>query len=353
MEEKQVAIREQGYDLALPDMDTLTRELTAVRAFQTQVKKLLIEGHDFGVIPGTDKPTLFQPGAEKMDKILHLSDRYDIIDQVNDWTKPFFYYQVRCRLIIIGTDVQVAEGLGSCNSYEDRYRWRWVFQSQLPIDLQGDTGKIERDRMVSRTISTKNGQAKQYRTENDNIFSLVNTLLKMARKRAHIAASLSAGRLSDVFTQDMEDIGEAILPDEPPASDVNTEHFCQIHHVPFFKKGNMKSFAHTYEEDGKKLWCNEPDKAPDAPVTNEPTPASTILPTKGKEAGLSYEWVKNAIGILGWKEVTMVSRLRTVHKLAVESKGDDTLKIAIEKLTTEQAKKVRDDLNGLVDAAGK
>jgi hypothetical protein len=282
MEEKGLTIREQGYDLALPDVETLVRELNAVRAFQIQVKKLLIEGHDFGVIPGTEKPTLFQPGAEKMDKILHLADTYEVIEKTEDWSKPFFYYMIRCRLCIIGTDVQVAEGLGSCNSYEDRYRWRWVFQSQLPQDLQGDEGKPERDRMVIRTINTSNGKAKQYRTENDNIFSLVNTLLKMARKRAHIAASLSAGRLSDVFTQDMEDIGSAILQDEPSPDEVSTEHFCQIHHVPFFKKGKMKSYAHKIE--GTDQWCNEQETPETAPKQPETPPADVIPqpePVKG------------------------------------------------------------------------
>jgi hypothetical protein len=36
-------------------------------------------------------------------------------------------------------------------------------------------------------------------------FSLVNTLLKMARKRALIDAILSATRASRIFTQDIED----------------------------------------------------------------------------------------------------------------------------------------------------
>ena len=44
------------------------------------------------------------------------------------------------------------------------------------------------------------------RIENDEIFSQRNTLLKMAKKRALVDAALSAGRLSDMFTQDMEDI---------------------------------------------------------------------------------------------------------------------------------------------------
>jgi len=45
------------------------------------------------------------------------------------------------------------------------------------------------------------------RVENEDIYSQVNTILKMAKKRALVDAALSAGRLSQVFTQDIEDMG--------------------------------------------------------------------------------------------------------------------------------------------------
>ena len=49
--------------------------------------------------------------------------------------------------------------------------------------------------------------------ENDDPFSLVNTLQKMAQKRALIGATLHATRASGYFTLDIEDIVEH-LPDE-------------------------------------------------------------------------------------------------------------------------------------------
>jgi len=58
------------------------------------------------------------------------------------------------------------------------------------------------DNDAAEMIEQKVGQV-----ENEDIYSQVNTILKMAKKRALVDAALSAGRLSQVFTQDIEDMG--------------------------------------------------------------------------------------------------------------------------------------------------
>ena len=186
-------------ELALPDRAYLERELKAVREFQGLVRQLFVEGHDYGVIPGTNKPSMLKPGAEKMAKLLGLADIYEIVDKVEDWERPFFRYLVLCKLVSVATGSVISTSMGECNSYESRYRWRWLFKSQLPPGNDGSG-------LVTKTINTKNGRATQYRMENEDIHSQINTLVKMAQKRALVGAALSAGRLSDVFTQDLEDL---------------------------------------------------------------------------------------------------------------------------------------------------
>lgn len=59
-----------------------------------------------------------------------------------------------------------------------------------------------------------------------------------------------------------------------------SEYFCQQHGTPWFKKGNMKGYAHPVKdangnqmvENGKNVWCNMPED-------NEPTPESEQPPT--------------------------------------------------------------------------
>ena len=187
--------------LTLPDEHQFKADLVAITKFQQTCQELLLKGHDYGVIPGTQKPTLLKPGAEKITKILGLSDKYDVTQRVEDWDRGFFHYEVKCILTHLGTGVVISEGLGSCNSKESKYRWRWVFPNDVP---EG----IDHTKLLKKTGSRRDGKGTfvQYRLDNDDIFSQVNTLLKMAEKRSLVDAALHAGRLSDLFTQDIEDI---------------------------------------------------------------------------------------------------------------------------------------------------
>lgn len=187
--------------LALPDEQQFRRDFAAIARFQSIVRSQMIDGHDFGVIPGTgNKPTLLKPGAEKIAKLLGLADEYEIVSQAEDWEKGFFRYLIRSRLVHIDTGRLVAQGLGECNSMESKYRWRWVSERDLPkgVNTSG---------LVSQERRSKTGAKwTVYRLPNDDIYSQVNTILKMAKKRALVDAALSAGRLSDIFTQDIEDM---------------------------------------------------------------------------------------------------------------------------------------------------
>ena len=127
-----------------------------------QMKK----GIDYGVIPGTSKPTLLKPGAEKLCRLFSLRPGYQLIHFISDFEQPLFFYHYRCTLVRQGE--MVGEGDGSCNSREKKY------------------------------------EAQKYK-----IFDLTNTICKMAQKRALVAAVLSSCGASAFFTQDMEDMGGA------------------------------------------------------------------------------------------------------------------------------------------------
>jgi hypothetical protein len=235
-------------------------KLMAIREFQRVVKESMIDGHDFGTIPGTPKPTLLKPGAEKIAKLLNLYDHYTILKSVEDWDKPFFYYQVECILSDIAAGVPVSSGMGSCNSLEKKYAFRWIREDQVSRNLNKETlesmggkqtmfefdfalekretegkyGKPKehwllfdkeiqggRAKHVQKETKTKKlywGQeiavdTTMFKVPSPDIFDQVNTFLKMAKKRALVDAALSVGRLSDLFTQDIEDIyGDAYEP---------------------------------------------------------------------------------------------------------------------------------------------
>lgn len=218
--------------LALPDEQNFRRDIAAINQFQKIVRSNLQDGHDFGVIPGTQKPTLLKPGAEKIAKLLGLADLYVILDKAEDWEKGFFRYLIKCSLVSVNSNVTISEGLGECNSMESKYRWREskrkcpdcgaeaIIKGKaefgggwLCFKKTGGCGSKFPDNDISITEQTVGKVA------NDDIYTQVNTILKMAKKRALVDAALSAGRLSDLFTQDMEDIVGGIP--EPAAKPAN------------------------------------------------------------------------------------------------------------------------------------
>jgi len=166
-------------------------------------KKVMKNGKDYGVIPGTgDKPTLLKPGAEKLCSLFGFAPDPILEDKIVDFNNGLFYFQYRCRLYRNGE--LVATGLGSANSKETKYRYRWQNATEKPDKATADKLKAEG---LGRWRKFGNDWIWQERIENTEPFDLINTLDKMAQKRALIAATLIAANASEFFTQDIEDMG--------------------------------------------------------------------------------------------------------------------------------------------------
>lgn len=215
---------------------------------------------DYGKLPGgTDKKILFKPGAEKLASMFGLTPRYIAERETEDWTgkdhgEPFFYFRYRCQLF--RGELLLGEAIGSCNSWETKYRYRWITAEDCaarglnPAGLpnrggvqtltepdfaiaKGETGgkygkpaehweafrqaiqagtaikgeKEKKDGGVMPTWSIRRDTT-LYRIPNPDIADVVNTVQKMAQKRAFVAVVLVATNASDSFTQDLEDFVE-------------------------------------------------------------------------------------------------------------------------------------------------
>lgn len=128
---------------------------------------VLQRGVDFGKLPKMNKPSLFKAGAEKIATQLGLLQHYTIESVEERLTdKPAYcFYRVRCDLDKIGPNgmtYTICTGYGSANTLEKR-----------------------------------NGQL--------DVWNAANATLKMATKRALVAAALSVSSASGLFSQDLED----------------------------------------------------------------------------------------------------------------------------------------------------
>lgn len=188
--------------------------ISHVATVQEVMRAVMKKDVHFGIIPGTDKPTLYKPGAEVLCMAFRIADAYEVEDLSADGT-------VRYRVTCIGTHqttgIVLGTGMGEASSGEEKYKWRKATSPQeydeTPVNLRRTKHFKKRD---------GNGYSiQQVRTEPAD---LANTVLKMANKRAKMAMVLNVTAASDCFSQDLEDMDEALRdhlarhPDDAPAA---------------------------------------------------------------------------------------------------------------------------------------
>ncbi len=204
-------------------------ELNRMREIQRAV---MVEEVDYGVIPGTDKPTLFQPGAQVLNRMAAFRPSYTPERHVgNGSTSPILGYSVECELWNQNGEV-VGEGFGSANSWEKKHRYRYA-DKECP-ECGAKAIYRSKDSGTAYFCWRKKGgcgvefapgkeseaiDAQPMMTENPDQYDLDNTLLKMACKRAYVAATVQAHACSGQFAQDLppEDQAPAEAGDQKPA----------------------------------------------------------------------------------------------------------------------------------------
>ena len=200
--------------------EQLARRLAVIEeAMRTTMK----DGVDYGRVPGTDKPALFKPGAEKLSVLFQLDvqPRNELV-----WG-PGEHLTVISRATVhhAPTGTRLGYGEGICSSRESKYAYRsagvncpecgkeTVRKSRPRPDGTGGKGwycwaKPEKgsdgcgaqfpDDDDPRLVGQKVG-----RIENPELPDTWNTVDKMAKKRAYVDAVLSVTSASAIFTQDI------------------------------------------------------------------------------------------------------------------------------------------------------
>ena len=163
-------------------------------------RNVLREGIDYGVISEGKKPTLYKAGAEKLAALFGLSINIVLEDKIEDWEKPFFYYRYRAEARRNGEFIVSAEG--SINSFEKKYRWRFIKDKEYDEKLHGKGVRIKR--------GGRYGTYYVWQVKNKDIFDHVNSMQKIGQKRSYVGVVLFATGASELFTQDLEDMDTSI-----------------------------------------------------------------------------------------------------------------------------------------------
>lgn len=219
--------------------EAITQALDGLRAIRTFIKAEFKEGRDYGKIPGCgDKNTLYLAGAQKATMYFNSYPTYKV--QEKDLGVGHVEFRVRCLLMSRVTGQQIGEGVGCASTKEKKFRRG----AAKPCPSCGNP-TIMRSREEyggGWYCNTKAGgcgakfakghkglsEAREIESEDSN-FEQHNTVLKMAKKRAHVDSAITLGCLSELFTQDIEDtypmveVRESARQEEPEPHHIDGE----------------------------------------------------------------------------------------------------------------------------------
>lgn len=204
----------------------LVARLDTIReAMETAMQKDV----DYGVIPGTDKPALYKPGAEKLGVLFQLDVQ---LRNEKTWG-PGEHLTVVSHATVFHapTGARLGFGEGICTTRERKYAKRRAERTCPDCDTAAVIKGKQEYGGGWLCWHKKGGCGAKWRdgdqaiegqevgeVENPDLPDLWNTIDKMASKRARIDAVLAVTGASALFTQDVED-RDAPPPDpEAPAN---------------------------------------------------------------------------------------------------------------------------------------
>jgi len=153
-----------------------------IKLCEQLVLEVLEREIDFGTIPGVPQPFLWDSGAAKIMAAFNCYAEYKVIDSVNQI--PHIRYTITCQLINRQSQQIVATGIGAASTKEIKHRYRWVPDPEID--------GISRKGLKSK-LSPAKGDPERilYRIPNPDTEDLLNTIAKMASKRADVDAAQS------------------------------------------------------------------------------------------------------------------------------------------------------------------
>ena len=215
---------------------------------------------DYGIIPGTGKkPSLWKAGSEKILSMFEIAVD-PIVEDLS--TEDSRRYRITVRLSHVPSGNFLGAGLGEASSDETKYKWKKTFSKNEYENTPADRRRIKFGQYKDSNGMWKDTEEMQVRQEPAD---LANTILKMAKKRAQVDATLTVTGASSMFDQDtIEEGGGSDTPDDradkkgrgkgkaaPATGDVICNECRAIN-------GHLPSCSHRQKAEGKQETKKEP-----------------------------------------------------------------------------------------------
>lgn len=177
-----------------PDTFAITDTLLSMRALGETIPSLLVENVDFGHVPGIPGKMLFDCGGSKITNAFacYPGERR-IISMTDDGSKISVVVEV--PLVHRESGKVVCSGIGAASTLETKHKYRWISKLE-DLEAMGYAGDALKD--LKKKTDKEDGSI-TYRVPNPEHGELLNTIVKMASKRAEVDAAESLPAVGSIL----------------------------------------------------------------------------------------------------------------------------------------------------------
>lgn len=178
--------------------ENVDREQAMRKILQKYMADAMIKDHHYYSFKDGDKPALTQEGAHSICSLMKAF--FGPPDNEKEY-HPDGHLSVSTRIQVFNTDTGalLATGDGICTTRESKYSYRWVWDNEVPAGM--DVSQLK-----SKSGTKRDGKKwTQYQMPNQDLPDLYNTVLKMAVKRAKVAAVRQLPLVSELFVAEDDD----------------------------------------------------------------------------------------------------------------------------------------------------
>lgn len=205
-----------------------------VQVIQQVLTGAMKKGVHYDAIPGTgrweedpktgkkvfvEKPVLLKPGVEKINMIFRIGSEPQITRESDGFDTHF---HIVCRMFHIDTGITLGYGVGEGSTNESKWAWRKaVCEEEFEQTLE-TRRRIHWQKKYKTDKKSSGDEFEAIKQVRQNPADIINTVLKMAIKRAEVDGCRKVTACSDVFDQDIDEehIRSAVgadANDAPPA----------------------------------------------------------------------------------------------------------------------------------------
>ena len=188
-----------------------------VQVIQQVLTGAMKKGVHYDAIPGTgrweedpktgkkmfvEKPVLLKPGVEKINMIFRIGSEPQITRESDGFDTHF---HIVCRMFHIDTGITLGYGVGEGSTNESKWAWRKaVCDAEYEQTLE-TRRRIHWQKKHKTDKKNSGDEFESIKQVRQNPADIINTVLKMAIKRAEVDGCRKVTACSDVFDQDIDE----------------------------------------------------------------------------------------------------------------------------------------------------